>query len=73
MTNETETLTNSPINHSPVCEQSRDEVTNNVAPQQPTCFVPTPDELAVLVKHWVTKQLTTNTSFFGASVLAFLT
>jgi hypothetical protein len=57
MKNETETLNSNPINDSPVCEQSRDEVTNNVAPQQPTCFVPTPDELAVLVKHWVNEAI----------------
>jgi hypothetical protein len=57
MENETETLTNSnPINYSPVCEQSADEVTN-VATQQPTCFVPAPDELAVQVKHWVNKAI----------------
>jgi hypothetical protein len=55
MTNETATLTtNNCINHSPV-EQSLDEVTD--VAQQPISFVPTRDELALLVKHWVNEAI----------------
>jgi hypothetical protein len=58
MTNETAQLTtnNNSINDSPICDQSVDEVTN-VASQQPISFVPTPDELAVLAKHWVNEAI----------------
>ena len=55
MTNETATFTDNNCIHDRPVEQSLDEVTN--VPQQPIGFVPTPDELAVLVKHWVIQAI----------------
>jgi hypothetical protein len=57
MTDETATVTNndSRTNYCSV-EQSLDEITD-VAPPQPIGFVPTPDELAVLAKHWVNEAI----------------
>ena len=56
MTNETATFTDNNCIHDRPVEQGLDEVTN-VASQQPIGFVPTPDELAVLVKHWVNQAI----------------
>jgi hypothetical protein len=55
MTNETATFTDNNCIHDRPVEQSLGEVTN--VPQRPIGFVPTPDELAVLVKHWVNQAI----------------
>ena len=37
---------------------------DNLCADKPICFVPTPDELAVLVKHWVNSAIDDEYSVF---------